>query len=261
MAAWRNLADAARTAFDTPAPRYEALLGRYRLGERTPLPPPLGLRRSIRLVAALTVAQCRLLPRSLAATTVLGLAATTVLAAMSHDETIGQAVFGLGVSLVFQLGALTACVARTDPRLELTTTMPVSPAVVFAARIVIVLAADVLLSWAASGLAIAAGLPATLPDLVAGWFGQAMLAASVGVVAAVRWSPTTGAGASAAAWLAAVATAVPGFGVGFGLLERTGHLLEPLTTTNPLNLTLSLALLTVAVLTMHHGTAPGHETT
>lgn len=252
MAVWQNLADAARIAFDTPAPGYDALLGRYQLGEQVPV-PRLDLRRSVRLTAALIAAQTRLLPRSVALLTVLGLVASTVLAVLCRDEAICRAVFGLGVSLVIQVGALAACASRTDPRLELATTMPVSPPVVFAARLVVVLATDILLAWAASAVAVAAGVPATLPDLVAGWFGQAMFAASVGVVGAVRWSPTVGAGASAAAWLIALTAAVPGA----GLLGRIGQLLSPLAATSPQSLMISAALLAFAMLTMRRPTRPG----
>ncbi|MFD9961232.1 hypothetical protein [Amycolatopsis sp. NPDC058986] len=251
LAGWQNMAGAARAVsheltgeFGTPT--FDSLLGPV-LPQPEPAPPvevvSPGLRTSWRLVAMLTLAQLRLLPRSLAPLTLLGFAGSVLLAVLTARTGLSTVFFGLAVTLVIQLGTLTACSARSDPRIELMATMPVTPAVVFANRIFVVLALDTLLALAASAAASALGAPAGVPDLIAGWLGQAMFASAVGVVCAVWRSTATGAVAGFVVWLLGLMGTVSGS----GFAHRLGSVIAPLWSTAPTTLLVALLLLLAAV--------------
>ncbi|MBX6385945.1 MAG: hypothetical protein IRZ07_23720 [Microbispora sp.] len=185
-------------------PAYDDLLGRLPeiAGHRrkATMPGP-SLRASWRLAAGLVAAQARLMPRSLGPLTTAGLAAAVVLARTAPTPGAVVQLFSAVVTVVLLLGAVTACSHRSDPRLELLSAMPISPATAFATRLVLVLGIDLALSVAASGILVAAGAAAGLAAVVAGWLGRALLAAGAGAVFAIWRSPAFGTTAGVVVWL------------------------------------------------------------
>jgi hypothetical protein len=268
LTGWQSLAVAAGTVsaeltgrFATPG--FDELLGSALARAAAPaepveapveVPPP-GLARSWRLTVGLALAQLRLLPRALAPLTLLGFAGTVLVAVLASDRGMSTGLFGLGVTLVIQLGVLTACSTRTDPRLEQLATMMVAPPVVFAIRMVVVLALDTVLALAASAVAARLGVASSVPELVAGWFGQAMLASAVGAVCAVWRSTAVGAAAATAVWLLGALDTFSTGGVG----HRLGALIAPLWSTGPLTLVVSAVLLAVAAVGMRQPRYRPHE--
>jgi hypothetical protein len=246
-AGWQNLAGATAIASDAlvgalRTPSFDDLVGPHLTSTRPVEVPGPGLRAAWRLVVALTGAQLRLLPRALAPLSLLGFAAAVGLAAAPLGKAGSTALFGLAVTLVIQLGTLTTCSGRAGPA-ELFATVPVGPAVVFAHRLTLVLAADTVLALGASLVASGLGV-ATVPDLVGGWLGQAMLASAIGLVVAVWRSPASGAMVGVAVW----ALAALGTFSGGGPLHRLVTVLLPLWSSGPLPLLVALALIAVAVL-------------
>lgn len=246
---WQQVAVAAREMsaeltgeFRTPS--FDSLLGDA-VGLPWAAPAEVArpdLRAALRLTAALTRIQLRLLPRSVVVLTVLGFACCVLLALLTTRSGSPPTVFGLAITLVFQLGTLAACLPRTDPRLELFSVLPIPPAVVFACRLVVVLAADTVLALLSSLLASELGGAANLSAMIAGWLGPAMFASAVGVVCAVWRSPAVGALAGAAVWLLGAAASAEG-----GPVHRIGELIEPLWTTSAVTLVLAGILLAAAM--------------
>lgn len=246
---WRNTAAAARQVsaelvgeFRTPS--FDALLGDV-VGMPWAAPAEVvrpGWRDSLVLTAALARIQLRLLPRALVPLSALGFAGCVLLALrMPHSGSIA-AVFGLAVTLVFQLGTLAICLPRTDPRLELFAGLPIPPAVVFSCRLVLVLAADTALALLASLPASESGVTPGFSAMVAGWLGPALLASGLGVACAVWRSPQVGSLAGAVVWLLGVAASSDS-----GPAHRIGAFVEPLWSTSAVTLALAAVLLVVAV--------------
>lgn len=202
-----------------------------------------GLGTSWRLVAALTLAQLRLLPPALAPLSLLGFVFSVLLGVLTKDSGMSTALFGLAVTLVIQLGTLTACSARADPRTELAATMPVPPAVVFANRLAVVFALDTALALAASVAAAQLGVPGGVPEVIAGWLGQAMFASAVGVLFAVWRSTALGATAGLTVWiLGAMGTLSSG-----GVSDKLGSLIAPLWSTGPVTVAVAVLLFMAAL--------------
>ncbi|MFC9437651.1 hypothetical protein [Nocardia sp. NPDC057030] len=249
---WQNVAVAARQvsaelvgAIRTPS--FDSLLGDA-VGMPWAAPAEVarpGWRGSLLLAAALARTQARLLPRALVPLTVLGFACCLVLAVLTKQSDTAPTVFGLAVTLMFQLGTLAVCLPRTDPRLELFSTLPTAPAVVFACRLLVVLVVDTALALLASMLASELGATADFPAMVAGWLGPAMLASAFGVVCAVWRSPPVGAIAGAVVWLLGAAASSD-----TGPAHRIGALIEPLWSTSAATLALAALLLVVAAIGM-----------
>jgi hypothetical protein len=184
-------------------PSYDELLGglpEIAAGRARSAPRP-SFRASLRLAAGLVVAQARLMPRSLGPLTAAGLAAAVLLARLAPTPGAVVQLFSAVVTIVLLLGAVTACSHRSDPRLELLSAMPVSPATAFATRLALVLGIDLVLALVASGVLVAVGAATGLVTVVTGWLGRALLASSAGVVVAIWRSPAFGTMAGAAVWL------------------------------------------------------------
>jgi hypothetical protein len=107
------------------------------------------------------------------------------------------------------IGSVAICSRRTDPRLELLSTMLVSPATVFAARLVLVLSIDLVLALAASVAMHQLGAFPDVFQVVSQWLGQALLASAVGVACAVWKSPLVGGAIAATVWLLCSASTLP----------------------------------------------------
>ncbi|WP_107654354.1 hypothetical protein [Nocardia suismassiliense] len=249
---WQHLAVAARQVSaelegTIRTPSFDSLLGDavgmpWATAEVAARP---GRRGSLLVAAALVRTQLRFLPRALVPLSVLGFLCCLLLAVFIKQSATAPTVFGLGVTLLFQLGTLAACLPRADPRLELFSTLPIPPAVVFACRLAVVLFADTALALLASMLASEFGATADFPAMVAGWLGPAMFASAVGIVCAVWRSAQVGAVAGGVVWLlgAAASSAT-------GPVHRVGALLEPLWSTSVATLLIAALLLVVAVVGM-----------
>jgi hypothetical protein len=231
---------------EVTVPSFDLLVRPALAAGHSPVPiaaPGPDLRRSGRLALALAVAQLRLLPRSFLPMALLGFAGSVLLAVLAAPTGLAAGLFGLAVTLVVQLSAVTACARRADPRFELPATLPVGPATVYAIRLVVVLGVNAVLALTATGVAARLGGTADFAELAATWFGQSLLASAVAVVGAVWRSAAAGTTAGVTLWLlGAVCTVSDG-----GLTRRLGEVVAPLWTTSPLTVVVALLLLSVAV--------------
>jgi hypothetical protein len=241
---WRQLAAATREAAaaltpDARPPAFDVLLP-----ELVPAPRPASHRpaRSWRTTGLLVRWQLRLMPRSLLPLSFAGLVAAVVIALITPDALLASRYFAAMVVLVALLGSLATVSRRGDPRGELLFAVPTSPVTVFTARLVLVLAADLLLALAGSAVVHTAGIGGGVFDLVTGWLGQSLLASAIAVMGAVRWSSGVGAAAGIVAWcLGSLTTLARG-----GLAERVGAVASQIWGTTPWTLALVLLLFVLA---------------
>ncbi|GAA2978689.1 hypothetical protein [Actinokineospora diospyrosa] len=249
---WQRLTAATRLAADALAPPlapppFDSLLlpaiaaPAPRATEARPAETPRRV-RAWRTGALLVRWQARLMPRLLLPASVLGLAAATAIALLTPDPRMATHGFAAVVVLTVLLGSLATCTRRADPRTDLLHALPISPVTVFAARLVLVLAVDVLLALGCSVAVHAAGVGTGVPDLVAGWLGQSLLASATAVVCAVRYSPGVGAAAAVALWcLGSVTSLSRG-----GIAERLGRVFAHVWGTTPWTVVVALALFALA---------------
>jgi Na+-transporting methylmalonyl-CoA/oxaloacetate decarboxylase gamma subunit len=250
VAAWSTLAKAASKADleltgAVTVPSFGTLLGPVLTAERTPVEAAApSLSRSFRLTVTLVLGQAKLLPRSLGPLTVLGFTATIGIALGVPEPAWGRSLFGAMTTLLILLGAVSTSSARTDPRRQLMLSLPISPAVVFAARLVLVLAVDLIGALVCSALVAALGQPSGLGVLVASWLGPSLLSASVAVVVAVWRSSLLGTLCGALTWFvgSAVTTPRPSAPTGGPAL-----LVSRIWATSPWTIAAALVLLAVAV--------------
>jgi len=205
LATWSALRAASVTASDeltgaVRAPSFDALLGPVLASPGHLEIASPGLEGSCRSLLGLAAAQLRLIPRLLVPFTLVALAAAVVIAVMVRSPENARDIFGAAVSVTLLTGALSACARRTEPRNELLAVLPMGPVTVFAIRLGLVLSGGALLGIAASVAVVLAGGEPTLPQLVAGWFGQALLASACGVLGTVWRSPALGGGAALTIW-------------------------------------------------------------
>ncbi|MFI5608596.1 hypothetical protein [Amycolatopsis sp. NPDC051903] len=209
------------------------------LPNAAPRPAP---RRSLRTSALLVWWQLRLMPRRLLPLSFAGLGAAVGIALITPDPLLASRYYAAGVVLVALLGSLATVSRRGDPRGELLFALPTSPVTVFVARLVVVLAVDLLLALAGSVAVHAAGIGSGVFDLVTGWLGQSLLASAIAVAGTVRWSSGVGAAAAVAAWcLGSLTTLARG-----GLAERIGAAAAQVWGTTPWTLALVLVLFVLA---------------
>jgi len=242
---WQRLAQGARRAAVTLAPdlappAFDTLIA--------PLVRPAavtspGLTRSWRTTGLLVVRQLRLMPRLLLPLSLVGLVAAAAVALATPDPGAASRHFAAGVVLVALLGSLATCAQRADPRAELLMALPISPVTVFTARLVLVLAVDVVLALAGSVVVHGAGVGTDVFDLIAGWLGQSLLASAIAVVGAVRFSTGVGAAAALAAWSLGSLAAIPRG----GLAERVSEVSAKVWSTTPWTAVIALALFVLAV--------------
>lgn len=158
-----------------------------------------------RVATTLVWRQLRLVPTSLWPLTAAGLALLFVLVWKVPDPAIGAVLFGPGATLVTMAAALAACSSRRDPGAELFHAMRVPPAVVWLARLTlvmgIVLATSVAVSVAATAVSGDAQSTATL---IGSWLGPAVLGAGLIVFGTVWRSPAVGAALGTGSWLMSV---------------------------------------------------------
>jgi hypothetical protein len=191
----------------------------------------------------LVLRQLRLMPRVLLPLSVGGLAAAVVIALVTPDRALAERYFAAGVVLVALLGSVATCTRRADPRTELLYALPISPVTVFTARLVLVLAVDLLLALAASVVVHVAGVGAGIFDVVSGWLGQSLLASAIAVAGAVRFSSGVGAAAAVAVLCTGFLTTLSRG----GLAERVGAVATQVWGTTPWTAAAALALFVLAV--------------
>lgn len=259
LAAWRNLTDATTTVATeltgpVVVPSFDSLLGPVLAAQPTNQPIEVtapGFGASWRLTAALVFRQFLLIPRALVPCTVLGLLAAVLLVPAVPNPVLAERFFGAAVSLVVMIGSVAICTRRTDPRLELLSTMLVSPATVFAARLALILSIDLVLALAASVAMRQLGAFPTVFDVtvfgvVSQWLGQALLASAIGVACAVWKSPLVGGAVGATVWFLCSASTLPS-----GVLSvQLGPVVSHVWATTPWTLAAALLVLALAVRTM-----------
>ncbi|SDC53906.1 hypothetical protein [Actinokineospora iranica] len=249
LAAWRRIARAtAAPTTAVTAPAFDTLIPRLPPQAAAPAriaaAPRRGLGRSSRLAAWIVLRQARIMPRSLAPLSLLGLVLATVIGLATQDPVLAKHYFGAVVVLVVLLGACATTTRRGDARSDLLCSLPISPATVFACRVVLVLCVDLALALSASVLVHVWGNVAPLTELVGGWLGQALLASAIAVACSVWRSPPVGAVAAATTWFVCSLTTLPGG----ELAERAGTAVGRVWGTTPWGLALSVVLVVAAVL-------------
>ncbi|MCM3886087.1 hypothetical protein [Frankia sp. R82] len=274
VSAVRKLTSAARAADQTrigpmAVPAFDALLAGRLLPhsagidpavptQAAAVPPPAGiavpaapqsplagrrpdLRTAAGLAAGIVWRQARLVPRSLSVLVCCGLALAVLAARAVPDPHWGEALFVAVVVLTVAVSALCTCGWTHDPRRELMFALPVSPAAVLTARLVLVLAVDLALAVAATVTLTLTGGTAAVGVLVGAWLGPSLLAAAICVVVAVWLSSWAGGLAGIVAWgVGSVATLPRASSAGPGLAGR-------LWSTSAVTLGAALLLLAVAV--------------
>lgn len=206
--------------------------------------PAWTLLRSVRIVLAVALAQVTHLPRHRFPLVVAGLLGALATAVLGGRDDVR--LFGALVTLVIQLGALSACSDRIEPRRELLRTLPVGPSAVFAARLTVVLTADTLLAVVSS----AAVLPFTatqgLLPVVTTWLGPALLSSAVVAVGATARSGAVGAAAGVTVWALGTLLTLGAPGLARGLAGP----LAAVWGTTPLALVLAGVLFATATVTV-----------
>ncbi|WP_026422101.1 hypothetical protein [Actinokineospora inagensis] len=240
---WRRLAVATRQAADALAPPLAPPAFDTLLPAIAPSASRAGSVRPWRAGTRLVRWQLRLMPRLLLPSSVLGLAAATAIAVTTPDARLGAQAFAAAVVLTVLFGSLATCSRRADPRGELLHALSVSPVTVFIARLVLVLAVDLLLALGCSVAVHLVGAGTPVPDLVMGWLGQSLLASAVAVVGAVRHSSGVGAAAAVAMWCLGSMTSLSRG----GLAERVGTVFSHVWATTPWTAAIALALFALAV--------------
>lgn len=255
LAVWRNVAAGTRFAdarMTGPliVPSFEDLLGDALRACPTAVPvmAPVEVvsprvRASFRLVGALVLRQLRLAPRIVLPLSALGLLAAVLLTLTTAQLGVAGRFFAAAVVLVILGGTLAVCGGRADPRLELLFSTPVSPSVVFACRLLLVLFVDVGLALIASLVISQVGGIGSLLSVVTGWLGQALLASAIGVVCTVWRSRLVGGFVGGAVWLLGTASTVPN-GVLTGWLASV---FSSVWATTPWTLLTAIGLLAFAV--------------
>lgn len=261
VSTWARLSQAARAAEDQAGPvvtpSFDTLIAPA-LGRRHAEPVvevvASGIGRSWRLAAAVAGWQLRLLPRVLPVLIVVGLVVGVAAAWNIPDPDWAQQVFADVVALTALIAALGACTHRSDPRGELWQTLPISPGVVFFARLVLVLGVDLGVALAASGLLAATGNGPGFTGLVAAWLGPALLSAGVGLLLAVWRGAWLGGLVGGVVWLfGAMASRPAAHMVNVGL----GRLVSQVWTTTPWTVLAGLCLLAAAAWLAGHTRTTG----
>ncbi len=215
VAAWTNVASAARQleARDTAVvvPSFDRLLGpalatSAASGVEVVAPSP---RRSWRISLALAGWQLRLLPRSLAVLTLLGLGLGIAAAAAVSEPVWAARVFADVMVLLALMGAIGIVGERVDPRGELWRALPVSPGAVLLSRVTVVVGFDLLAATAASAVLAATTSAGSFSALVAAWLGPALLSAGVALLGTVWRGGWLGGALGAAVWVLGTMSTLP----------------------------------------------------
>ncbi|HTJ33403.1 MAG TPA: zf-HC2 domain-containing protein [Dactylosporangium sp.] len=212
LAAWEAVADAAAPdeALVVPnaAQLVRATLTRSVLEEPTGLPRDGRPQRRLRHLAALTIAEARLIrlavPVASALVMALGVAFVLLQSATGADL-----VLALIAPIVAAAGVAGTYRSRHDPAAELLAATPTSGRLLLLVRIALVFGYDLALALAASAALALAGAAqtASLNALVGAWLGPMVLLSSLSLLIAVRFGPDVALGAAAGLWAARVLAA------------------------------------------------------
>ncbi|GAA3302732.1 MULTISPECIES: hypothetical protein [Dactylosporangium] len=193
-AAWRAIADALTPAAPGPDPQHlvRAVLTRSALAE----PLVRGRRRRLRHLAALLVAEARLIrfPVPVASALVMALGVATVL--LQRANGVGaDMVLALVAPIVAAAGIAGTYRSRLDPAAELVAATPTSGRRLLLVRIALVFGYNLVLALGAS---------AALDGLVGAWLGPMVLLSSLSLLLAVRFGPDVALGAVVGLWVVRV---------------------------------------------------------
>jgi hypothetical protein len=244
---WATLTSAARQGMDAdlPVPAFEALVAPALSASRATEVPVVAptVAWSARVAAAVAWWQVRLLPRSLAAVTVLGLTGAAALAWGIGSAAWGVRAFADTVALVAMLGGVAVAGGRADPRGELWQSVPVAPPAVFFARLLVVVGGNTVLAVAASTVVAATGRSLGFVALLTAWLGPALLSSAVALLGTVWRGAWLGVLLGLLVWSAGTLSTAPSARVDVGV----GALAHGLWGTTPTTIALTVLLLAAAL--------------
>jgi Putative zinc-finger len=242
LAAWRVIADAAAPGAATPDPARMVRTVLTRSAIEGPAGPPRDS-HPIRRVAALVVAEARLIRPAVPVASALVMALGVVMVLL--QTTVGAGlVLALITPIVAAAGIAGTYRSRRDPAAELVAATPTSGRMLLLVRIALVFGFDLALALAASAVLTTASLNA----LVGAWLGPMALLSSLSLLIAVWFGPDVALGAAAGLWAVRVLVG--------GVLVRDGwpaRFIVELWSTNAPVLVASAALAIVAVLMAGRG--------
>jgi hypothetical protein len=217
LATWQVIAEAATTDSgampgaardDAPDPArvVRAVLSRSALEGPTGRPGDGHPARRLRHLAALVVAEARLIRPAVpvASALVMALGVVMVLVQDAAGDAGGNAtlVLALIAPIVAAAGVAGTYRSRRDPAGELVAATPTSGRLLLLVRIALVFGYDLTLALAASAVLTAAGAAGTasLNALVSAWLGPMALLSSLSLLIAVRFGPDVALGAAVGLW-------------------------------------------------------------
>jgi len=212
LAAWQVIADAATpvgaasAAAPDPDRMVRAVLTRSAIEGPIGVPPAGRPARRLRHLAALVVAEARLIRPAVPVASALVMAlgvAIVLLGAAAGGAGIGAGlVLALLAPIVAAAGVAGTYRSRRDPAGELVAATPASGRLLLLVRITVVFGYDLALAVAASAVLTATGPAGTasLNALVTAWLGPMALLCSLGLLIAVRFGPDVALGATAGLW-------------------------------------------------------------
>jgi hypothetical protein len=213
LAAWQVIADAATPvdaapddAAPDPARVVRAVLTRSAIEGPTGLPRDGHPTRRLRHLAALVVAEARLIrlavPVASALVMALGVAIVLLQAAAGDAGVSADLVLAMLAPIVAAAGVAGTYRSRRDPAGELVAATPTSGRLLLLVRLAVVFGYDLALAVAASAVLAATGAAGTasLNALVAAWLGPMALLSSLSLLIAVRFGPDVALGAAVGLW-------------------------------------------------------------
>lgn len=257
---WKVLAGAAREADrqEVPplrVPVFDDLLASLPVraaAEPVPAAVPESPRRTLRSVlpaaAELVRWQLRLLPHALGPVVFVLFVVGSLLALTTDNQDWGTTLFGACLNLAALIGALGVAVPERSPRAELFHTLHVPPATVFLARLVLVLALDVVAGLVTSACVGAVG-GSSFVALLASWFGPSLLSASVALVVSLWRAPWLGGVAGFLLWtIGALSTRPQRAGASMRSDVGLGHVMSQVWSTNVWTVSTAVVLFACAAL-------------
>jgi hypothetical protein len=208
LAAWQVIADAATPVDPAPDPArvVRAVLTRSAIEGPTGLPRDGHPTRRLRHLAALVLAEARLIrlavPVASALVMALGVAIVLLQVAAGDTGVGAELVLAILAPIVAAAGVAGTYRLRRDPVDELVAATPTSGRLLLLVRIAIVVGYDLTLAVAASAVLRATGAAGTasLHALVGAWLGPMALLSSLSLLIAVRFGPDVALGAAVGLW-------------------------------------------------------------
>lgn len=183
---------------------------------------------------------------------VMGLAVGVSAAALAaglgvNDRNWASQLSAAALGLLLVGAAMLADDARRNVRVELFTTLPVAPRVVYVFRLTAALTVSVVLALLVSAVQdILTGGAGAFASATLSWLGPGLLAASCAALIGARWNATAGQVVGMVVWAAATLLRLPAGPVDAGL----GHLHPGAALSSPLMLAVAAVLFVAATLLM-----------